>query len=120
MSFLFRNWPAYLETRKFRIEINQLIKNNFPKEEKFLLIDQIKRATNSILLNIAEGAHRTTDRDTNSFINRALTSLNEVVACLDCALDDNYITIELHEQFLNKAELIAKQLKGFSNHLLKN
>ena len=119
MTFRFRNWPVYNDAKKFRTEVNQLMKNNFPKDEIYLLIDQIRRALNSLVLNIAEGANRSTDKDTNSFMNRALTSLDEVVAGLDCALDDGYIKAETHELYLTKAENIAKQLRGFSNHLQK-
>lgn len=119
MTFRFRNWPVYNDAKNFRTEVIQLMKDYFPKEERFLLTDQIRRALNSMILNIAEGANRSTDKDTNSFMNRALTSLDEVVAGLDCAHDDGYINIETHELYLTKAENIAKQLRGFSNHLLK-
>jgi four helix bundle protein len=84
MAFRFRNWPVYNDARNFRTEVNLLMKDHFPKEERFLLTDQIRRALNSLVLNIAEGANRSTDKDTNSFMNRALTSLDEVVAGLDC------------------------------------
>jgi len=119
MSFRFREWPVYNDARKFRLEVNQLMKKHFPKDEIYLLIDQIRRALNSLVLNIAEGANRFTDKDTNSFINRALTSLDEVVAGLDCAYDNGYIDKDTLESYLTKAENIAKQLRGFSNHLQK-
>lgn len=120
MTFRFRNWPVYNDARNFRLEINQLMKVSFPKEDRFLLTDQIRRALNSMILNIAEGANRTTNKDTNSFINRALTSLDEVVSGLDCAQDDSYLNAQTLELYLAKAENIAKQLRGFSNHLQKN
>ena len=119
MSFRFRDWPVYKDARKFRLEVNQLMKKYFSKEELYLLINQIRRALKSLILNIAEGANRTTDKDTNSFMNRALTSLDEVVAGLDCAHDDGYINSETLEIYLAKAENIAKQFRGFSNHLTK-
>ncbi|MBT9168804.1 MAG: hypothetical protein DDT19_02152 [Syntrophomonadaceae bacterium] len=55
-GFRFREWDIYKDARKFRIEINNLLKN-YPKEEKYTLIDQTKRALNSIILNIAEGSN---------------------------------------------------------------
>lgn len=117
--FRFREWQVYKDARQFRREINQLVKT-FPKEEKFLLIDQLKRAVNSIVLNIAEGAGRTTARDVNLFLNRAQTSANEVVACLDCALDDGFISKDVRDNYLKKTENIVKQLRAFGNSLLKN
>lgn len=117
-GFRFREWDIYRDTRKFRIEINEILKT-YPKEEKYSLVDQTKRALNSIVLNIAEGSNKNTDKDTRVYINRAQGSLDEVVACLDCALDDRYITNEQHEIALKQASSIAKRLKAFTIHLSK-
>ena len=42
----FREWDIYKDARVFRREINELLKI-YPKEEKYALIDQTKRALNS-------------------------------------------------------------------------
>jgi len=75
-----------------------LVKNYFPNYEFYLLGDQIIRAANSIILNIAEGADRSTDKDFANFLNKSHTSLNEVVSCLDMALIDKYITEKVHAE----------------------
>ena len=72
------------------------------------------------MLNIAEGSDRGTDKDFALFLNRAHTSLNEVVSCLDVALDENYITESEHLMYLNKAGDLANQLTAFRESLLKN
>jgi len=41
--------------------------------------------------------------------------VNEVVACLDCALDDKYIDETIHKDYLEKAEKLVRQLKAFSS-----
>jgi len=115
-GFRFREWDIYKDARQFRIEVNKLLKT-YPKEEKYTLIDQIKRALNSIILNIAESANRNTDKDMRVYINRAHCSLDEVVACLDCALDDEYIIREQHTEVLKKASSLAKRLRGFTSKL---
>ncbi len=115
-GFKFREWDIYNDARKFRKTINELLKK-FPKEEKYALTDQTKRALNSIILNIAEGSNKNTDKDTRVYINRAQGSLDEVVACLDGALDDGYITLDEHKLSLEEAAKLAKQLKGFNNYL---
>lgn len=117
-GFRFRDWDIYKDSRKFRIEINEILKT-YPKEEKYSLVDQTKRALNSIVLNIAEGSNKNTDKDTRVYINRAQGSLDEVVACLDCALDDKYITNEQHDLILKQASSLAKRLKAFATHLSK-
>lgn len=117
MGFKFRNWKVYQETRIFRKEINNEVISKIPKEENFILTSQLKRALNSSILNIAEGAYRKSDKDLSHFLNQADTSINEVVACLDLALDDNYIDEGLHKKFYNKAEQITAQLAGFRRFL---
>lgn len=79
-----------------------------PADEKYLLVDQILRAANSIVLNIAEGADRGTDKDFALFLNRSHTSLNEVVACLDIALSEKYISGKIHKEYLEEARLLAE------------
>lgn len=115
-GFRFRDWDIYKDSRNFRSEINNLIKK-FPLIEKYALADQTKRALNSIVLNIAEGAHKNTDRDTRLYINRAHCSLDEVVACIDCALDDGYITKEENNRILQEASSLAKRLHAFTKYL---
>jgi four helix bundle protein len=111
-GFRFREWDIYKDARKLRIEIYDIVKT-YPSEEKFALTDQTKRALNSIILNIAEGANRTTNKDLRIYISRAAGSLDEVVSCLDCALDNNYINKKEHQGFLEEAGNLAKRLKGF-------
>lgn len=116
-GFRFRDWDIYKDARKFRKEICQLLKA-YPIEERYALIDQTKRALNSIVLNIAEGANRMTDKDMRVYINRAHGSLDEVIACMDCALDDGYIAAKEHQVILEDGMSLAKRLRKFTNHLL--
>ena len=115
-GFRFREWNIYKDARVFRFDINKILKT-YPKEERYALIDQTKRALNSIVLNIAESANRSTDKDMKVYINRAHSSLDEVIACLDCALDDKYITKERHKEVLQRASSLAKRLRAFTHHL---
>ncbi len=116
MSFLFQNWQVYKDARDLRKEINKMAKT-LPPEERYILSDQVRRAVLSVVLQIAEGSNRKTEKDKMVFINRALTSLNEVLACCDCALDDKYILQEQYQMIYGKIENIAKQLRGLEKHL---
>lgn len=115
-SFRFEDWKVYKDARLFRLEINKLLKR-FPKEETYSLTSQTKRALDSILLNLAEGSNKRSDKDTRLYIDRSLGSLDEVVACLDCALDSKYINISEYQQSLLEAENLDRQLKSFSVYL---
>lgn len=115
--FRFRDFPVYKLARQFRKKWRAVIKEKFPKEEQFILGSQFARALDSILLNIAEGADRYSDKDFSHFLNNAITSANECVACMDGALDDAYITSVEHNDGLKEAEEILRQLKAFSSKL---
>jgi len=116
--FKFRDWPVYQAALNFR---NWVIKNIVPlvpKEERYELTSQLKRALNSVILNIAEGAYRTSDKDFAHFLNNSVTSLNEVVACFDICLIDKYINKNIHSESINLSNNLAKQLIGFHKSLI--
>ena len=84
--FRFREFPVYKDSLAFIKKVKTYTKRHFPKEEQFGIISQLWRALNSIVLNIAEGTDRYSDKDFSRFLNNAVGSLNETVACLDLAL----------------------------------
>lgn len=118
-GFRFREWKVYQDARKFRMQVKECLKN-YPLTEKYSLVDQTNRALNSILLNLAEGSNKNTDKDTRVYVNRSQGSLDEVVACLDCAVDDGYINKEQHNGYLVESQELAKQLNKFTGYLSKN
>lgn len=115
MIFRFRNFPVYQSARRFRKDLKQFSKQRFPKDERFGLTDQLWRALDSIILNIAEGSGKYSDVEFSKFLNIALTSLGEVVACLDAAFDDGYISSKDHEVWLKEADGLHRQLSAFSS-----
>lgn len=116
-EFRFRQFPVYEDARRFNRSI-KLLSRKFPKEEDFCLRSQLWRALDSIVLNIAEGSDRATDKEFAYYLNNAHTSLNEVVACLDLATDANYLKEEVSEAYLKEAENLANQLTAFRRKLL--
>ena len=54
----------------------------FPKEEIYVLASQIKRAADSVSLNIAEGSTGQTNAEFKRFLGIALRSDIEVVGCI--------------------------------------
>lgn len=117
MLFRFRNFPVYKKSKEFRRLVKKLLEK-FPASEKYVLRDQLNRATSSICLNIAEGSNRLSDKDKAHFLNQAITSLEEVIAGFDLALDDGYITETEMKNLLEIGEDLGKQLIGFSKSLL--
>jgi four helix bundle protein len=88
----------------------------FPKEEKFGLVDQLKRSAVSITGNIAEGAARNSKKEFIQFLYIALGSLSELDTQLIIAqrlqfLEDTAVFAHLERQKSKMLGLI-KYLKG--------
>ena len=115
-TFRFLGFNVYQEAKSFHREIVDITKH-FPKEY-FYLVDQLKRCSLSIILNIAEGSAKRSDKDFNRYLENSLGSINEAVACLDVALSVDLINNKQLEQLVIKAESIKKQVGGFSRKLL--
>ncbi|MDP3093718.1 MAG: four helix bundle protein [bacterium] len=115
-EFRFQKFPVYNDIRKFIKDIFS-ITSKFPTKYQYDLGSQIRRAAISILLNLAEGSGRNSDKDFNRFILIGLGSIYEVVAGLDIALDNELISKEEYQKLYEKAESIKKQLGGLSKTL---
>lgn len=114
--FRFQEFPVYNKTRSFVKEV-YLLANTLPQNEQYALASQLRRASSSILLNIAEGSMRKSDPEMHHFLMISLGSVGETAAIFDLCLDNNYISSSNHEQFMLKCEDIAKQLTAFSKSL---
>jgi four helix bundle protein len=85
----------------------------------FGLRDQIRRAAVSIMLNIAEGFARKTNREFIQFLVIAHGSTAEVQAALYVARDQGYITDPEFETLYALANETSKMIMGFSSYLKK-
>ena len=86
----------------------------FPKEERYGIINQLRRASLSIPLNIAEGyAKRESQEEFKRFLMMALGSSNEVLVLLDFSKDLKYIGEETHKRAFAEYEEIASMLNSF-------
>lgn len=118
--FRFRKFPVYQDMRNFRKQLKSFTKDRFPKEEQYNLTSQLWRALDSVVLNIAEGSDRYSGKANSNFLNIAIGSLDEVVACVDSASDDNYMGKADQMLFLNSAASIMRQLRALCSVTRKN
>jgi four helix bundle protein len=116
MGFRFRDFPIYQELRNFIVEIYSLA-NNLPKQEQFELASQLRRATTSALLNLAEGSMKKSDAELSRYLLTSTGSLSEIVAILDICLDQKYISTSIHSQYLLQCESLVKKLFSFRKSL---
>ena len=88
---------VYKEAKKFRKECYLLI-NKLPISEKYNLIDQIRRASTSVLLNISEGSTRKSQVERNRYYEISRGSVVEIDTCLEIIFDENWLKMEELEQ----------------------
>jgi four helix bundle protein len=88
------------------------VTKDFPKEVRFGIIDQLRRAVVSITCNQAEGFNRHTKKEKAHFYYTALGSVAEVQNLLLVARDLVYLNKELFKQLANLSVEEAKLVKG--------
>jgi len=112
----FEELEAWKAGRKLRIAISKLVKN-FPNKEKYRLVDQIVRSSRSVTNNIAEGFGRYHYKENAQFCRQARGSLFETLDHLICALDENYISVEIFKTYQAMTLKAIKILNGYIAYL---
>ncbi len=98
---------AWQQSHQLSLRIYKITKA-FPSEEKFALINQLRRASVSVSSNIAEGFSRNTSRDKAQFYTMAIGSLYEIHSQLLLAKDLGYISTESYNAVFTQVESATK------------
>lgn len=107
----FTDIKAWQEGHKLVLLVYSSTKQ-FPKEELFGLVNQMRRCAVSVTSNIAEGFGRKTLKDKIQFYSIALGSLYELQNQLLIAKDVNYINLSKFKQIADQAVIANKILNG--------
>lgn len=108
----FRQLIAWQRAKQFTLLIYKLTKN-FPKEEIYALSSQLKRASYSIMANIAEGNNRHYKKEKIQFFYIAIASLTESDCLLELSKELNYMTEDEYKtslEVLNKTGFLLRKL----------
>jgi len=104
-----------LNAWKFAHELVILIyklTQNFPKQEIFGLISQMRRSASSVSSNIAEGFSRNTSKDKTQFYSIAQGSLTELQDQLLISRDIGYISEKKFDDLSEKTITVHKLTNG--------
>ena len=106
--FDFEKLQAYQKSKEFNLKIKKeiLSLHSLDKTTK----DQLRRASLSIVLNIAESTSRFSDADKKNFYVISRGSLIESIAVLDLMKDDMLLSKEEYLEFYNQGEEFSKIL----------
>jgi four helix bundle protein len=117
--YSFEKLDVYQLARKMKIEIRR-ISSSFPSHERFELTSQIRRSTDSISSNLAEGSGRASNFDQANFTNIAYSTALETIDHLNTAIDMQYISLEVYEGLRVKLDEIFNKLNSLYKFQITN
>ncbi|WP_285269894.1 four helix bundle protein [Kaistella rhinocerotis] len=116
MSFKFEKLIIWQNSMTFGETIFN-VSANFPAEEKLNLTSQIRRAADSIALNIAEGSILQSNPEFKRFLSYSIRSIAEVVTCLYKAKNRKYIPEETFSEIYSESYRLINHVIAFKNKL---
>jgi four helix bundle protein len=116
MRFKFEKLVIWQKSMDFGENI-YVLSCKFPNHESFNLTSQIRRAVDSIALNISEGSICQTGPEFRRFMSFSIRSLAEVVTCLHKARKRNYITQKEFDENYEYSFNLMNMMIGFKDTL---
>ena len=117
-TYSFENLEVWKEIRELVMHIYK-ITGRFPNEEKFGLVDQMRRAAFSVANNTSEGTSRKSLKDQARFSEIAFGSLMELLNQSILSLDLNYITEDELINLRKRYDAIGFKLNSLRKSQLK-
>ncbi len=116
MAFKFEDLRVWQKALDLSDQVHQLTLS-FPKDELFILTSQMKRAADSVALNIAEGSTGQSDKEFSRFLGIALRSGIEVVGCLYIGRRRGLINEGQFDKLYNELTELTKMIQALRNSL---
>jgi len=114
----FEDIEAWKKARKLAQKIYKITgSGEFAKD--WTLKDQVRRASISIMSNIAEGYGRKTDKEFIQFLYIAMGSIFELQSQIYMALDLSYMSKEEFKDIFTTSNEVTKLIGGFIKYLKK-
>ncbi|OGX06905.1 MAG: four helix bundle protein [Omnitrophica bacterium RIFCSPLOWO2_12_FULL_50_11] len=114
MAFKFEKLEVWNNAIDFSANIHEVTRS-FPQEELYILTSQMKRAADSIALNIAEGSTGQTNPAFRQFLSYAVRSGIELVSCLYIAVKRKLIDEVQFRDLYDEAEQLIKKIQALRN-----
>ena len=114
----FEDLEVYQKLVRLHLDVNKLTLT-FPKFEMYELGSQLRRASNSIPANVAEGWNNNHINLYLEGINRAIGELQETKHHLLVAYQKEYLDKSQFDDLISSYEESAKMLHGLRNSLQK-
>lgn len=112
----FQDLRCWQRCREVRLRVRQVVRS-WPAEEKYRLIDQIIRSSRGPTSHIAEGFGRFHERDNARFCRIARGSLFETQDHLITALDEGFVSNEVHKELMALSSEAINLVSGYIAYL---
>ena len=93
------------------------ITRDFPKDEVYGIVSQLRRASSSVCANIVEGFYRDTTKELIKFLYNARGSAGEVTYFLILVKDLGFVDKAKYEELRNSYENLLKSISALINSL---
>jgi len=117
-SFRFLEWKVYRDAQELFLIVLGIIQK-LSREYRYELGSQVSRSSLSVVLNIAEGSGKTSDKEMNRYFEISLGSLYETLAAIDTLKQMKIVSESEWQIVFEKVDEIARQLGGFKKKLGK-
>ena len=107
---------VYQFSQELALECYRVTKQ-FPQDERFAMVQQIRRAAISVHLNIAEGSSRKSPAERNRYFEISRGSVIEIDSAIGIAFKLEYISLE---EIRNLGESIIKTFKLLSGMIKRD
>jgi four helix bundle protein len=112
----FENLRVWQKSLEMTVVIHDITKT-FPKEELFVLTSQIKRAMDSVALNIAEGSTGNSNAEFKRFLTYSIRSGIEVIACLYIAKARKILQEDQFQKIYLEINELIKSIQALKNSI---
>lgn len=116
MAFRFEQLEIWHDANGYAHLIYDITKK-FPRAESFSLVDQLRRAGNSVPTNTAEGSGSSSNRDFINYLNIAIKSVYETVSLAFRAEQEGFVNDSVRMRLYDTAEILIKRIQGFKKSL---
>jgi len=116
MAFKFEKLNVWHKALDLTVEVGTLA-SSFPSFELYRLANQIRRAADSVVLNIAEGCTGQSNPEFARFLRYPLRSSVEVVSCLFIAKKKAYISEDNFFKYYKEYEHLCKMISKLNESL---
>ena len=110
----YKDLRVYQMSYQLALDVHEVTKT-FPKEEKYSLVDQIRRSSRSVPVNVSEAWKKR--RYQKMFVSKIIDAAGEAgetEVWLNFALDFNYIDAAKYNDLMNRYDEVNRMLYGMT------